>query len=120
MTNEELIRGCEKIIEEFSEYESSDEIMTNAVRHAIGAESWLELTEEEKTEHKRELFRAFKAGFNVKFIDDHLTKDDILMLKKAYGKFEELVKAGITEKLQGQQSILFGEIICIIEEILEK
>ena len=83
MTQEELVRGCEKIIELFAESEHSDEIMTDAVRAAISPSEWLNLGEDDKIEYKRELFRAFKAGFNVKLIDDKLTREDLEHLKDA-------------------------------------
>lgn len=84
LEKEQLIRGCEKIIDRLAEEEEiTERIMIPSVRHAIGAAAWIALSDEQRMETMRDLFRAFKAGFNVKLVDDRMTREDLQHVRNA-------------------------------------
>jgi hypothetical protein len=123
MEKEQLVRGCEKILEEFAEYgDVADEIMTTAVRHAIGAEAWIGMSESARTEAKRDLFRAFKAGFNAKFVEDHMTREDLEHLKQAKLRLQRvhafLQDMDETQDLQDEVSTALAHITVAIQPTL--
>ena len=83
MTKEEIFRGCETIIQKLPEYDSSDDLMIEGVRAAVSVKEWIDASPEAREDLKRELYRAFKAVFQVTDIDDHLTREDLKHLEKA-------------------------------------
>ena len=123
MTKEELIRGGEKILEEFAEYgDVADEIMTTAVRHAIGAEAWLGMNRTQQTEAMRDLFRAFKAAFQVKLIDDRMMREDLEHLEQAKLRLERvhafLQDMDDTQDLQDEVSTALAHIVVALKPTL--
>ena len=80
MTKEELVRGCMTVIEKLPEFDCADDVMIEGVRAALPIKTWIEASPEGKEEYKRELYRALKAGFQVKDVDDHLVREDLELL----------------------------------------
>ncbi|KKN65785.1 hypothetical protein LCGC14_0478300 [marine sediment metagenome] len=88
MTKEELVRGCMTVIEKLPEYDTADDLMISGVRAAISTKLWIESSPEGREEFKRELYRALKAGFAVKDVDDHLTREDLEILDECIERME--------------------------------
>ena len=88
MTKEELVRGCMTVIEKLPEYDTADDLMISGVRAAIPIKTWIESSPEGRVELTRELYRALKAGFQVKDVDDHLTREDLEILDECIERME--------------------------------
>ena len=91
MNKQQLERGCRTIIEKLPEQEFADDLMIEAVRSAVTPEEWINRTPEERTELKRELYRALKAAFDVVDIDDHLTAEDFELLDEVISEIDDWI-----------------------------
>ncbi len=98
MEKEQLIRGCEKIIDRLAEEEDiTERIMIPAVRYALGAEAWIAMSDDARMKAMRDLFRAFKSAFNVKLIDDNMTREDLQDVKNIGTHIRDAFAALISE-----------------------
>lgn len=115
----QLQRGCEKLIEELPEFEAADELMISASRHAVGSNVWIAATPEERTEFKREIYRALKAMVGVKLSEDSLMREDLEELKKAIAILESDNIYGYVEEYPGL-GIMLGDAVSHIKKAMQK
>ena len=89
MTKEELVRGCMTVIEKLPEFDCADDLIIEGVRAALPIKTWIEAAPEGREDFKREMYRALKAGFSVKDVDDHLMREDLKTLKEIIERMED-------------------------------
>jgi N-glycosylase/DNA lyase len=117
MDREQLVRGCEKIIDLFAEEEDvTERIMIPAVRHAIGAQAWITMSDDERMEEMRNLFRAFKAAFNVRLIDDRMTREDLQRVQAIREHIKTILKWSPSDEVFEAASSIHYHVTQILAE----
>lgn len=91
MDAKQIRKGLQKLVSDLPEYELSDDLLIAAVRDAVDPVVWINATPDERTDMKRDLYRALRDMVDVEDISDRLIREDLEDLDRAITALEDVV-----------------------------